>query len=583
MKRNKKGFTLVELVIVIAVVAILAGVMIAVFSGVVRRAEESAKLQEMKNAEIASKADDILKKIDNAKWFGWEDLETKIGETITKTINGLDLSSNSSVAADELKTAVAAAVDTAIAKYAVAQGTENTALTAEQVKFIVEQAVASKGGVTETQVRSIVNTAVAGLATPLTKTQVQAVVDAAVAKVEAKQLTAQDLATALKDVATVDDVTTAINNATATVSTLTADEVEAIVAKYVTANGLAKGDFTWYDSEETALTITAEKATDSVIAVSTLTAAGESFKGKTITIEKVNNTTPATITLTEDWNPIKTFAGILEGNNATVEGVKFDVVYYSTEEQQSTGTSGYLGANSDGSWYGDKTGFGFINNLAEGGKISNLTVSYDMTAEDWGKDPECKYTYFGGIIGIAQDGTTIENCHVSGKIYSWGRTGGIVGGVLNGAHVTIKDCTFTGEIHARVSKHANNNVDTGVGNQYATAGGILGYADGYIASLGTEGAYVTLDGCTVSNAKLGVYDKDGELQTRAQNGAPKVCSMIGYVITASGQQRLWKGATACSETNVTYLNATHDVVTAYGSGLGWDATKVTTLPDAPQS
>ncbi|MBQ9510474.1 MAG: prepilin-type N-terminal cleavage/methylation domain-containing protein, partial [Clostridia bacterium] len=29
MKRNKKGFTLVELVIVIAVIAILAGVMIA--------------------------------------------------------------------------------------------------------------------------------------------------------------------------------------------------------------------------------------------------------------------------------------------------------------------------------------------------------------------------------------------------------------------------------------------------------------------------------------------------------------------------------------------------------------------------
>ncbi|MBQ9510541.1 MAG: prepilin-type N-terminal cleavage/methylation domain-containing protein, partial [Clostridia bacterium] len=42
MKRNKKGFTLVELVIVIAVIAILAGVMIAVFSGVVRRANENA-------------------------------------------------------------------------------------------------------------------------------------------------------------------------------------------------------------------------------------------------------------------------------------------------------------------------------------------------------------------------------------------------------------------------------------------------------------------------------------------------------------------------------------------------------------
>ena len=41
-KTNKKGFTLVELVIVIAVIAILAGVMIATFSNVVAKANASA-------------------------------------------------------------------------------------------------------------------------------------------------------------------------------------------------------------------------------------------------------------------------------------------------------------------------------------------------------------------------------------------------------------------------------------------------------------------------------------------------------------------------------------------------------------
>ena len=46
--QNKKGFTLVELVIVIAVIAILAGVMIGTFAGVINRANESAKLQEVK-------------------------------------------------------------------------------------------------------------------------------------------------------------------------------------------------------------------------------------------------------------------------------------------------------------------------------------------------------------------------------------------------------------------------------------------------------------------------------------------------------------------------------------------------------
>ena len=50
MKRNnKKGFTIVELVIVIAVIAILAAVLIPTFSGIVTKAKENAALQEAKN------------------------------------------------------------------------------------------------------------------------------------------------------------------------------------------------------------------------------------------------------------------------------------------------------------------------------------------------------------------------------------------------------------------------------------------------------------------------------------------------------------------------------------------------------
>ena len=51
MKRNnKKGFTIVELVIVIAVIAILSAVMIPTFSGITTKAQESARDQEAKNA-----------------------------------------------------------------------------------------------------------------------------------------------------------------------------------------------------------------------------------------------------------------------------------------------------------------------------------------------------------------------------------------------------------------------------------------------------------------------------------------------------------------------------------------------------
>ena len=44
-RNNKKGFTIVELVIVIAVIAILAAVLIPTFSGIVKKANLSADQQ----------------------------------------------------------------------------------------------------------------------------------------------------------------------------------------------------------------------------------------------------------------------------------------------------------------------------------------------------------------------------------------------------------------------------------------------------------------------------------------------------------------------------------------------------------
>ncbi len=47
--KSKKGFTIVELVIVIAVIAILAAVLIPTFSNVISKANESACLQSAKS------------------------------------------------------------------------------------------------------------------------------------------------------------------------------------------------------------------------------------------------------------------------------------------------------------------------------------------------------------------------------------------------------------------------------------------------------------------------------------------------------------------------------------------------------
>ena len=56
-RNNKKGFTIVELVIVIAVIAILAAVLIPTFAGIIKKANESKDTQLVKNLNTALAAD----------------------------------------------------------------------------------------------------------------------------------------------------------------------------------------------------------------------------------------------------------------------------------------------------------------------------------------------------------------------------------------------------------------------------------------------------------------------------------------------------------------------------------------------
>jgi len=50
--KNRKGFAITELVIVIAVIAILAAVLIPTFSGVIKKANASKALQEARNLMV---------------------------------------------------------------------------------------------------------------------------------------------------------------------------------------------------------------------------------------------------------------------------------------------------------------------------------------------------------------------------------------------------------------------------------------------------------------------------------------------------------------------------------------------------
>ncbi|MBS6447905.1 MAG: prepilin-type N-terminal cleavage/methylation domain-containing protein [Clostridiales bacterium] len=209
MKQKKRGFTLVELVIVIAVIAILAGVMIAVFANVVNKANESAKLQDEKQAEIQQKLEDIEQKLNNQNWLGWEDFENELAAQLAEA--------NASSQA-EMKIAI----DNALKEYASAGS--NTGLTEEQVKTIIERALS--GQLTEEQVKQIVTTAVKNSSgSTLTAAEVSRIVSTAVAN----NLTA-------------DQVKTVVNNALAGITTdistlkanaLTEEQIQAMLESYL--------------------------------------------------------------------------------------------------------------------------------------------------------------------------------------------------------------------------------------------------------------------------------------------------------------------------------------------------------------
>ena len=80
-KNNRKGFTIVELVIVIAVIAILATVMVPTFGDVITKANKTSAIQEARN-ELTEYF------IDNASAMGSLDAVIKCGDYYFAVIDG---------------------------------------------------------------------------------------------------------------------------------------------------------------------------------------------------------------------------------------------------------------------------------------------------------------------------------------------------------------------------------------------------------------------------------------------------------------------------------------------------------------
>ena len=504
--RNKKGFTLVELVIVIAVIAILAGVMIGTFASVVKKAKESAKMQEMTAQKQEQIANDIDQKLKNAEWLGWTDFEEKLADAVSKAMAGKEVGADKS---KEVKAAVEEAVSAAFAKYAASLGQSNTGLTADQVKYIVETALSNKSysGVTAEQVKAIINNATSGLSN-LSKAQVQAIVDAAQAKnLTVAQVTAA-VTNATKDMDLVtttdlekelekayDKINTAISAAAKDLkdTALTEADIEALLAKYV-SNGTVKGDYTWYNANATTMEIKGEKAADQLVALSTMAKGGTSFAGKTITIAGDVDLSAEGV----DFQPIVDFDGTLKGAEGKTVTVDVDPVWNTAEGRNGKTMMNYF--QTGNSWYKDAVAYGLVASLKEGGVVEGLTVDLKVTMDN----PGNQYTYFGGIVGFL-DGGTIRNCKVTGTITGYNRIGGVVGYAKAG---TIESVNVDVTINAKRINDTKNKDGGFIFDGYSVAGGLIGYASAGDVKITTCNvkADLTITGTTLKGALIGQLD-----------------------------------------------------------------------------
>ena len=472
--KNKKGFTLVELVIVIAVIAILAGVMIGTFASVVKKANESRKAQEMAAAKTEQTANDVIEKLSNSNWLGWEDFETNLVAKMTEVYKNAQKDEITDV------NTIQEAVKAAVAEYYAKHSQDNTGLTAEQVKYIVETAVAKNAyvGVTAEQVKAIVNSAVSGSST-LTKAQVQAIVDAA----QAKNLTAAQVSKAIADatakLATTDDVSEKadeilkkVNEASA--KALTEKQVQDIVNAAVwNAGGVTK---TWFDETTYATTgkFTVSNAQE-VAGLATLVNGGYNFENKDIeiTYAQTKDSTANTIDLsaTGNWTPIgNTWGNEFKGNivgvvrnekGEKVENEKLVIKGLTLNEQFNAVKNGYL-INCSSTGNMDKVGVGFVAYLGEDAKLSNIVFeNVDVNITDAAMD--------GISIGVAVgylDGGTIENVTVKGgSVKGVYRVAGLCGAAAWG---TINNC--------EVGAITIESTGTQKGDStYHAASGIVGY------------------------------------------------------------------------------------------------------------
>ena len=154
-KSDKKGFTIVELIVVVATLAILAAVLIPTFAGIIKKANDSAYQQERTNQMIQ----DAVEKIEKGdKYMSWEDLEEAIAEALKNQESGTLLDKIITIIKDKDSTGMTDEQLTAIL-----EAIANKKLSDVQVKVILDPSKITVTGMTPEQIKEAINEVIAKL------------------------------------------------------------------------------------------------------------------------------------------------------------------------------------------------------------------------------------------------------------------------------------------------------------------------------------------------------------------------------------------------------------------------------------
>ncbi len=533
MKRNnKKGFTIVELVIVIAVIAILAAVLIPTFSNVVRKARISADTQLCKNMNTAlgiAEADgkeldtmeDVLSAVNDAGYvienlnpttegyyFAWDSNENRI----------LFLKDDFSVYYPE--DAAFNAIDCIIT---VGSDEEADKIVAEDFSIYLEPEFSNELSLTK-----LVNVD-AGV-----NKDVNLEIDSSAnGSIEVKgdysnlTIKAENAHVEFNGVADVANVETADNSFVINgyVKTLNVEGGKVKVAKTGVVGTITVADATVKVENKGIIDVITgandDNVTNSGIIGDEVTAnfeytisnreelysfrdavnAGKTFEGITVKLTKDIDLAGVA------WLPIGNvyrdnagkdgnivgFAGTFDGNgkkitNLSNKGFSVDGLA-SGRNKTSVGTKNEVVFGL----------FGCVYNAT----IKNLTVNANISDAGSGYDGDS----VGAIVGYAY-GTklTIINCHSTGSINCLDSVGGLVGrAYMNGGTVTIQNCSNTAKLYAR------RNDDKG------KAGGLVG-----------------LIGTNVKNAPAIVFENStnsGNVAVAEYNGTQRLAANLFNINT----------------------------------------------------